>query len=75
MTVVTQFLTTDGTDNGDLSEIRRFYVQDGVIIDSPSSTILGADDTDSITDDFCDAKKVLFEDINDHKEKGGLKSM
>ena len=29
MTVVTQFLTDDGTDNGDLIEIRRFYVQDG----------------------------------------------
>lgn len=27
--VVTQFLTNDGTDNGDLVEIRRFYIQDG----------------------------------------------
>lgn len=26
-TVVTQFLTTDGTDDGDLNEIRRFYIQ------------------------------------------------
>lgn len=32
MTVVTQFLTNDGTDNGDLVEIRRFYVQDGHMI-------------------------------------------
>merc|ERR1719288_270110 len=63
MTVVTQFLTTDGTDSGDLSEIRRFYVQDGEIIYSPSSTILGADDSDSITDGFCDAKKDLFGDV------------
>ena len=29
MTVVTQFLTVNGKDNGDLSEIRRFYVQPG----------------------------------------------
>ena len=28
MTVVTQFITTDGTDNGDLKEIRHFYIQD-----------------------------------------------
>merc|ERR1711982_59721 len=30
MILVTQFLTTDGTDSGDLSEIRRFYVQGGM---------------------------------------------
>jgi len=60
ITVVTQFLTTDGTDDGDLSEIVRFYVQDGSVIESPSSTILGPDDTDSITDAFCRAKKTPF---------------
>jgi len=75
MTVVTQFLTTDGTDTGDLSEIRRFYVQDGQIIASPSSTILGPDDSDSITDGFCAAKKALFGDVNDFDEKGGNKGM
>merc|ERR1712111_163380 len=75
MTVVTQFLTTDGTDSGDLSEIRRFYVQDDMIIHSPPSTILGADDTDSITDGFCDAKKDLFGDVKDYQELGGMKGM
>jgi len=75
MTVVTQFLTTDGTDSGDLSEIRRFYVQDDMIIHSPPSTILGADDTDSITDGFCDAKKDLFGDVKDYQEHGGMKGM
>jgi len=75
MTVVTQFLTTDGTDTGDLSEIRRFYIQDGQIIDSPSSTILGPNDTDSITDAFCDAKKDLFGDVKDYQEHGGMKGM
>merc|ERR1712102_89305 len=74
MTVVTQFLTTDGTDTGDLSEIRRFYVQDGEIIESPSSTILGPNDTDSITDDFCDAKKDLFGDVKHFQELGGMKA-
>lgn len=31
-TVVTQFITDDGTDTGTLSEIKRFYVQNGVVI-------------------------------------------
>ncbi len=75
MKVVTQFLTTDGTDDGDLSEIRRFYVQDGNIIHSPSSTILGEHDTDSITDGFCDAKKDLFGDVKHYQELGGMKGM
>merc|ERR1719168_409221 len=75
VTVVTQFLTTDGTDDGELSEMRRFYVQDGNVIQSPSSTILGPDDTDSITDQFCQAKKTLFGDVNDYAEKGGSAAM
>ena len=32
VTVVTQFITSDGTDTGDLIEMRRFYVQGGVKI-------------------------------------------
>ena len=75
MKVVTQFLTSDGTDSGDLVEIRRFYVQNGNIIHSPSSTILGPNDTDSITEDFCDAKKDLFGDVKDYQELGGMKGM
>jgi len=75
MTVVTQFLTTDGTDDGDLEEIRRFYVQDGKIIHSPPSTILGPNNGDSITDNFCAAKKVNFTDVNDFQAKGGNAQM
>ena len=76
MTVVTQFLTVDGTDSGDLSEMRRFYVQDGKIVHSPPSTILGpGKDTDSITDQFCDDKKDLFGDVKDFQEHGGMAGM
>ena len=76
MKVVTQFITSDGTDDGDLVDIKRFYVQNGNIIHSPSSTILGPDhDTDSITDAFCDAKKDLFGDVKDCQEHGGMASM
>merc|ERR1712176_1312744 len=75
ITVVTQFLTTDGTDDGELSEMRRFYVQDGKVVHSPKSTILGRNDTDSITDKFCHAKKSLFGDVNDYAKKGGSEAM
>merc|ERR1712241_1446276 len=75
ITVVTQFLTTDGTDEGDLSELRRYYVQEGRVVHSPPSTILGQDDSDSITDAFCDAKKKLFGDVNDYEDHGGSASM
>merc|ERR1712176_270486 len=76
MTVVTQFLTTDGTDTGDFSEMRRLYIQDGKIVHSPPSTILGpGKESDSITDEFCDAKKDLFDNVKDYQEHGGMKGM
>merc|ERR1719422_2709389 len=75
VTVVTQFRTTDGTDNGELSEMVRFYVQDGNVIPSPPTTILGPDDTDRISDGFCQAKKTLFGDVNDYADHGGSAAM
>lgn len=75
ITVVTQFLTNNGTDEGDLSEIRRFYVQDGRTVYSPPSTILGPDGGSSITDGFCGQQKTLFGDINDFARQGGLAQM
>ena len=41
MTVVTQFITDDGTDTGDLVEMRRIYLQDGKIIDNSFSDLSG----------------------------------
>ena len=35
-TVVTQFITDDGTDNGILIEITRYYIQNGRRIELPS---------------------------------------
>lgn len=53
-TVVTQFITTDGTDNGDLKEMRRIFVQDGKVIPHPMTNIPGASKQyDSITDEMC----------------------
>jgi len=74
MTVITQFVTTDGTDQGDLAEIRRLYVQGGKLIAHANSTVPGVQGN-SITDEFCSAQKKAFEDPDDHKAKGGLKKM
>jgi cellulose 1,4-beta-cellobiosidase len=79
ITVVTQFITADGTDDGDLSEIRRYYVQDGQKIDNVKVSFDGSDATyDSITDDFCDAKTDAFAtagDISSFQDRGGMKAM
>jgi len=75
MTVVTQFLTSDGTDSGDLAEIRRVYLQDGQVIYNSFTNVPGIDPADSITDEMCGQQKVAFGDPDDHAEKGGLKAM
>ncbi|KZV65465.1 carbohydrate-binding module family 1 protein [Peniophora sp. CONT] len=74
ITVVTQFLTSDGTAAGDLTEIRRVYVQNGKVIPNSNSTIAGVSGN-SITDAFCEAQKTAFDDENQFAAKGGLKAM
>jgi len=74
-TVVTQFLTTDGTDTGDLSEVKRFYVQNGKVVPNSEATVLGGAGMNSITDGFCSAQKGKFGDLNDFAAKGALKGM
>ncbi|KAJ5560552.1 hypothetical protein N7513_002951 [Penicillium frequentans] len=70
-TVVTQFITDDGTSSGTLSEIKRFYVQDGVVIPNSASTISGVSGN-SITSEFCTAQKTAFGDEDVFDERGGL---
>ncbi|PGH13437.1 hypothetical protein AJ80_06306 [Polytolypa hystricis UAMH7299] len=74
MTVVTQFLTDDGTDSGTLNEIRRFYVQDGQVIPNSESKIAEIPG-DSLTQEFCDAQKQVFGDENTFEQHGGWKNM
>ena len=72
--VVTQFLTEDGSENSDVIEIKRFFVQDGKHIPFPESRVEGlSKQVDSLTDDMCDDVKGLFGDKNDFKKKGGMK--
>lgn len=74
-TVVTQFVTSDGTDKGDLTEIRRIYVQNGRVYNNSISKFPDFGPYHSITDDFCNAATKLFEGEGDFEKKGGLKKM
>mmetsp|Transcript_17084 Transcript_17084/g.19045 ORF Transcript_17084/g.19045 Transcript_17084/m.19045 type:complete len:457 (+) Transcript_17084:38-1408(+) len=75
ITVVTQFITSDGTDSGDLVDIKRFYVQNGVTIPNSYVTYSNVSKTNSVTDKFCQEIKSFFGDNPDFNKKGGLKTM
>ncbi|KAJ2903929.1 hypothetical protein MKZ38_009093 [Zalerion maritima] len=70
VTVVTQFLADD---SGNLSEIKRYYVQNDVVIANSASVV--PDSGNSITDDFCTAQKTAFGDDDVFSEKGGMIQM
>ena len=74
-TIVTQFITDDGTDNGELVEVRRKYVQNGQVIDNPTSKFEGVNPYDSVTDGYCSDIKDAFGDVQAFKQMGGLKTM
>lgn len=67
-TVVTQFI------GNPLSEIKRFYVQNGRVIPNSQSTISGVTGN-SVTPAFCDAQKAAFGDNYSFKTHGGFPSM
>ena len=73
-TVVTQFITADGTAYGELSEIRRLWVQNGIVIQSSNVTV-GGHKYNSVSDSFCNAQKQEFGDPNDYEKRGGDKTM
>lgn len=74
-TIVTQFITTDGTDSGDLSEIRRFYMQDGKKIENSKAKFQGLDNHSSLTDASCAKDKNVFGDDDTFAQYGGMKQM
>lgn len=67
-TVVTQFI------GNPLTEIKRFYVQDGTVIPNSESTIEG-NPGNSITTEFCDAQKTVFGDNTSFQDHGGMNNM
>lgn len=74
VTVVTQFITNDGTDSGTLSEIKRVYVQNGKVIANSVSEVPGVEGN-SITTEFCDAQKTAFGDEDIFTKHNGLAGM
>jgi cellulose 1,4-beta-cellobiosidase len=74
MTVVTQFITNDGTDSGTLSEIKRLYVQNGKVIANSASDVSGVSGS-SVTSDFCTAQKAAFGDEDIFSRHGGMSGM
>ncbi|QRW07436.1 beta-1,4-D-glucan cellobiohydrolase [Ceratobasidium sp. AG-Ba] len=74
-TVVTQFITSDNTATGALTEIRRLYVQGGKVIQNSKTNIAGMAPYDSITDKFCADQKTAFSDTNTFATMGGLATM
>ncbi|KAF4570100.1 Exoglucanase 1 [Pleurotus pulmonarius] len=75
ITVVTQFITDDNTASGNLVEIRRVYVQDGVTYQNSFSTFPSLSQYNSISDDFCVAQKTLFGDNQYYNTHGGTEKM
>jgi len=73
ITVVTSFITNDGTTSGTVVEIRRTYVQDGKVVTNSKSTQPAG--YDSITTPYCTAQKTLFGDTNSFQSKGGMPGM
>jgi cellulose 1,4-beta-cellobiosidase len=69
VTVVTQFLTS----GGQLSEIKRFYVQNGKVI-ANADDLLGPGGN-SITQQWCEDIREVFTDRDVFTEKGGLAQM
>lgn len=69
-TVVTQFIESGGA----LSEIRRYYVQNGVLIPNSVSTISGLSGYNSISNAYCAAEATVFDDTS-FTSKGGLAQM
>lgn len=71
ITVVTQFVE----ESGMLSAIKRFYVQNGVVIANSESNIEGNAGYNSITEEFCSTQKSAFGDEDIFAARGGFSGM
>ncbi|KAG8980251.1 Exoglucanase 1 [Tulasnella sp. JGI-2019a] len=74
-TIVTQFITSDNTATGTLTEIRRLYIQNGKTIQNSVTNVPGLAAYNSISDAFCAAQKTVTGDTNTFAAEGGLKVM
>jgi len=66
-TVITQFITDDGTDEGNLVDIKRTYMQDGQVIPNAMVSVLDeAEQGNSLNDDICAATTKKFNVTKKH---------
>jgi cellulose 1,4-beta-cellobiosidase len=74
-TVVTQFLTNNNKATGTLSQIRRFYVQDGKVIQNSYVNITGMAPVNAISDPFCVNEKNVWGGVDASETQGGMKGI
>ena len=74
-TVVTQFLTSDNTTTGTLSEIRRLYVQNGVVFANSKTSIPNMPVYDSISTAYCNDMMTATNNTNAFQSHGGMAAM
>jgi cellulose 1,4-beta-cellobiosidase len=78
-TVVTQFITDTGSDNGTLTAINRLYKQNGKIIGNAQVNVTGmsSSSNSSISDSFCNAEAQAFNEGSGFtfEDRGGMKGI
>jgi len=74
VTVTTQFITADGTDSGEVTQVKQFYTQNGQTIEHPQYSVNG-NQHDRITDEYCADWVATTEDGTNFLDKGGMKGI
>jgi cellulose 1,4-beta-cellobiosidase len=73
--VVTQFVTSDGTDTGTLSSINRIYVQGGKVIRNAPVHIPGMAVKNNIDAKFCASEKMVLGGTDAFTKRGGMSTI
>jgi len=69
--VTTQFITDDGTDAGSIIEVRRTFRQGDAVVEIPSLDV-GGKQYSSVSPEYCESARDLFQDGTNFLEKGGF---
>merc|ERR1712179_840176 len=67
-------ITNDGTDEGEIVEVKQFYTQNGHTIEHPMYSVNGKKHN-SISDEFCADWVADTKDGTNFLEKGGMKAV
>jgi len=72
--VTTQFITDDGTDTGSINEVRRTFRQGDTVVELPSLNV-GGKPYNSVSPEYCESARDLFQDGTNFLEKGGFQAV